>query len=52
MGRNQPLRLFGPPETRRIVETLIHQIYDEDIEFPRAQIAERRVATKWTAPTS
>jgi len=33
MGRNQPLRLFGPPETRRIVETLIHQIYDKDIEF-------------------
>jgi ribonuclease Z len=33
MGRNQPLRLFGPPETRRIVETLIHQVYDKDIEF-------------------
>ena len=33
MGRTQPLRLFGPPETRRIVETLIHQVYDKDIEF-------------------
>lgn len=33
MGRTRPLRLFGPPDTRRIVETLIHQIYDKDIEF-------------------
>ena len=33
MGRTQPLRLFGPPETRRIVETLIGQVYDKDIEF-------------------
>lgn len=33
MGRTRPLRLFGPPETRRIVETLIHQVYDKDIEF-------------------
>lgn len=33
MGRTQPLHLFGPPETRRIVETLIHQVYDKDIEF-------------------
>jgi ribonuclease Z len=33
MGRTQPLRLFGPPETRRIVETLIRQVYDKDIEF-------------------
>ncbi len=33
MGRTQPLRLFGPPETKRIVETLIHQVYDKDIEF-------------------
>ena len=32
-GRTRPLRLFGPPETRRIVDTLIHQIYDKDIEF-------------------
>src|SRR5690348_9844359 len=30
MGRTNPLRLFGPPETRRIVETLVHQIYDKD----------------------
>jgi ribonuclease Z len=33
MGRTRPLRLFGPPEARRIVETLIHQIYGKDIEF-------------------
>ena len=33
LGRNQPLRLFGPPETRRIVDTLLHQVYDKDIEF-------------------
>lgn len=32
-GRTRPLRLFGPPETRRIVETLVHQVYDKDIEF-------------------
>jgi ribonuclease Z len=33
MGRSRPLRLYGPPETRRIVDTLVHQIYDKDIEF-------------------
>ncbi len=33
MGRTRPLHLFGPPETKRIVETLIHQVYDKDIEF-------------------
>ena len=32
-GRARTLRLFGPPETRRIVETLLHQVYDKDIEF-------------------
>jgi ribonuclease BN (tRNA processing enzyme) len=32
-GRTRTLRLFGPPETRRIVETLLHQVYDKDIEF-------------------
>ncbi len=32
-GRTWPLRLFGPPETRRIVDTLLHQVYDKDIEF-------------------
>lgn len=32
-GRARKLRLFGPPETRRIVETLLHQVYDKDIEF-------------------
>jgi len=33
LGRTQPLRLFGPPETRRIVDTMLYQIYDKDIEF-------------------
>jgi len=33
MGRTQPLRLYGPPETRRIVDTLLYQVYDKDIEF-------------------
>ena len=33
LGRTQTLRLFGPPETRRIVDTLLHQVYDKDIEF-------------------
>jgi ribonuclease Z len=33
IGRTRPFRLFGPPETRRIVETLLHQVYDKDIEF-------------------
>ena len=32
-GTPEPLRLYGPPETRRIVETLLGQIYDKDIEF-------------------
>ena len=32
VGR-QSLRLFGPPETRRIVDTLLHQVYDKDIAF-------------------
>jgi ribonuclease BN (tRNA processing enzyme) len=33
LGRARPLRLFGPPETRRVVDTLVHQVYDKDIEF-------------------
>src|SRR6185437_9562118 len=33
MGRTEPLRLYGPPETRRIVETLLGQVYDKDTEF-------------------
>src|ERR1700722_13611009 len=33
LGRAQKLRLFGPPETRRIVNTLLYQVYDKDIEF-------------------
>jgi ribonuclease BN (tRNA processing enzyme) len=32
-GRDRRLRLFGPPETRRVVEALLHQVYDKDIEF-------------------
>jgi ribonuclease Z len=33
LGRGHPLRLFGPPETKRIVDTLLYQVYDKDIEF-------------------
>jgi ribonuclease BN (tRNA processing enzyme) len=33
VGRARPLRLFGPPETRRIVDALLHQVYDKDIAF-------------------
>src|ERR1700685_4039178 len=30
-GRDGRWRLFGPPEPRRIVETLLYQVYDKDI---------------------
>ncbi len=33
LGRAASLRLFGPQETRRIVDTLLHQVYDKDIAF-------------------
>lgn len=33
MGRTAPLTLYGPPETKRIVDTLLHQVYDKDIAF-------------------
>lgn len=33
LGRARTLRLFGPPETRRIVDALVHQVYDKDIAF-------------------
>jgi ribonuclease BN (tRNA processing enzyme) len=33
LGRTRPLHLFGPPETWRIVDALMHQIYDKDIAF-------------------
>jgi ribonuclease Z len=33
LGRKQPLQIYGPPETKRIVEALLTQIYDKDIEF-------------------
>jgi ribonuclease Z len=33
MGRKEPLNIYGPPETRRIVDALLTQIYDKDIEF-------------------
>jgi ribonuclease BN (tRNA processing enzyme) len=32
-GRKQPLNIYGPPETRRIVDALLTQVYDKDIEF-------------------
>ena len=33
LGRKTPLNIYGPPETKRIVEALTTQIYDKDIEF-------------------
>jgi len=33
LGRKDPLQIYGPPETRRIVDALFTQIYDKDIEF-------------------
>ncbi len=33
MGRAGPLQVYGPPETRRIVDTLLGQVFDKDIEF-------------------
>jgi ribonuclease Z len=33
MGRRDKLRLYGPPETRRIVDVLLTQVYDKDIAF-------------------
>lgn len=32
-GRKVPLNIYGPPETRRIVNALLTQIYDKDIEW-------------------
>ena len=33
LGRKQPLQIYGPPETKRIVDALLTQVYDKDIEF-------------------
>lgn len=33
LGRREPLKIYGPPETKRIVDALFTQIYDKDIEF-------------------
>jgi ribonuclease Z len=32
-GRKGALRIYGPPETRRVVDALLTQVYDKDIEF-------------------
>jgi ribonuclease Z len=32
-GRKEALRIFGPPETRRIVDALLTQAYDKDVEW-------------------
>jgi ribonuclease Z len=32
-GRNEPLRIYGPPETRRIVDALLTQVYDKDWQW-------------------
>lgn len=30
-GRKEPLRIYGPPETERIVNALLTQVYDKDV---------------------
>jgi ribonuclease Z len=32
-GRREPLRIFGPPDTKRIVDVLLNQVYDKDIQW-------------------
>lgn len=32
-GRRGELRIYGPPDTRRIVDALVTQVYDKDIEW-------------------
>ncbi len=32
-GRKDALRIYGPPETRRIVDTLLTQVYDKDWQW-------------------
>lgn len=32
-GREDPLRIYGPPETRRIVDALLTQVYDKDWQW-------------------
>jgi len=32
-GRKQPLHIYGPPETQRIAETLLNQVYDKDWQW-------------------
>lgn len=32
-GRRRPLRVFGPPGTKGIVDVLVRQVYDRDIGF-------------------
>jgi ribonuclease Z len=32
-GRTRPLRIYGPPDTKRIVNALLTQVYDKDIEW-------------------
>jgi ribonuclease BN (tRNA processing enzyme) len=33
LGRRHKLKIYGPPETRRIVDALMTQVFDKDIEF-------------------
>ena len=36
-GRKDDLRIYGPPDTERLVNTLVTQVYDKDITWrPRA----------------
>ncbi len=32
-GRTEPLRIYGPPETRRIVDAMLTQVFDKDWQW-------------------
>jgi ribonuclease Z len=32
-GRQEPLRIYGPPDTQRIVDVLLTQVYDKDWQW-------------------
>jgi len=35
-GRKEPLRIFGPPETRRIADAMLTQVFDKDWQWRSA----------------
>ena len=52
MGRTRPLRLFGPPETRRIVDTLHPSGLRQGHRVPCPRSRQRAVAASARPPTS